>query len=307
MSTEAESRNGESEEYRRALGLDDLSKSLAWRSALSFILGMSVFVFGRLSDGWISETFFNLFGAFFVLLSLACIVGSLWARSARDRHLNKMSQRRKDRGSAGADRPLARMERDAVRASSTSDPELLGEMLSSPWEQVKAAVVLNPATPAKFVQALDHRNAGSRLLAALVLAPSVASADRKAIYARMGESDTGHSYDSKAELFWEMLNLYMAEIGRESQSDSVLRALSRSTSHSVMSAVAWNRYSTPAVRRHLRHWSVPQGIRFGASIPCRRRPSQETPWTTELAGAVTAGVQALSKRRSRRWAALGEW
>lgn len=212
-------------------------------------------------------------------------------------------------GQHGGDRGLsrARMEKDAARASSTTDPGLLGDLLSSPWDQVKAAAVLNPATPADFIQALDHRNAGSRLLAALVLSPSVAAADRTAIYARMEESETRKPYDAKAELFWEMLNLYMAEIGRESRSDSVLRALSRSTSHSVMSAVAWNRYATPAVRRHLRHWSVPQEVRFGASIPCRRRPSQETPWTTELAGAVTVGVQALSKRRSRRWAALGEW
>lgn len=201
----------------------------------------------------------------------------------------------------------ARMEKDAARASSTSDPGLLGELLSSPWDQVRAAVVLNPATPDESIQALDHRKAGSRLLAALVLSPSVVPADRRAIYARIVALGAQRPGDAKVQGFWTMLEIYLADIGGESQSEAVLSALSRSTSNAVISEVAWNRYATPAVRRHLRHWSVPWGTRLGASIPGRRRPSQETPWTTELADAVTAGVQALSKRRPKRWAALGEW
>ena len=187
------------------------------------------------------------------------------------------------------------VERDEARARTASDTEVLTELLASPWEQVRAAAAVIPAAPAGAASGSYTPTSGPTLLSALALSPGLSQDDRNEIYLRVAEREDRDRNDGRASTFWLLLAERMAEIGRKSESEAVLAALSRSTSHRVMLAVALNRCASTDVRRHLRHWSAPVSVRITTFMRVgRRAPSPETLWTLDLAAALAIGIRMMA-------------
>lgn len=187
-----------------------------------------------------------------------------------------------------------------VRAARTThDPVKLVKFLRSPWEDVRAAAVLNPATPTDAVRSLAERpRSGPHLLSALALTPALTSEERLEIYGRAIDLLENDRLGDRYWLFWRRLDDRLIELAHYSRSAAVLQALSRSTPHRVMHEVACNRYADAATRETLRHWSVPLRIRLVTFLPGRRVALPETIWTMELAGAVVTANELSSRART---------
>jgi hypothetical protein len=193
----------------------------------------------------------------------------------------------------------------AIReARELSEPGELAMLLTHRFEQVRAEVVRNPATPLLAIRALARRpDNGFRVLAALVLSPALADEERRKILVeqaqRMATDHRVLNSTGRGEYFWDEIGHQLELLARTSRSAAVLDELAAATDERLLEHVAKNSFTAALTRRRLQTSPRSRRVRLAAYRWWGRKESAESDADWRLAGALRTVLEVQRDRVQR--------